>query len=189
MSLNHPYANTTATEAWPPNVHLCRQRLAPLGIRVHQVFKDNFLPFENNCFDIVINRHAAFSLSEVSRVLKPGGLFITQQVGCHNNSALLDRFDPRHIPSYPDWTLKNVVSEFKALGFDVLYQNEAFPESRFYDVGAIVYVAKNIPWEFKDFSVDRHYPALCALQKDIEATGVVSCHEHRFIVAGQKNKV
>jgi len=29
----------------------------------------------------VINRHESFSASEVFRVLKPGGIFVTQQVG------------------------------------------------------------------------------------------------------------
>ena len=32
LSLGHPFANTSATEAFPPNVKLCRENLLPLGI-------------------------------------------------------------------------------------------------------------------------------------------------------------
>ena len=35
LTLGHPYARTTVTEGYPPNAALCRERLAPLGIRVN----------------------------------------------------------------------------------------------------------------------------------------------------------
>ncbi|MNJ78400.1 hypothetical protein D3C77_761450 [compost metagenome] len=37
----------------------------------------------------MINRHEAYSVQELNRILKPGGLFITQQVGGQNNRGLL----------------------------------------------------------------------------------------------------
>lgn len=39
-------------------------------------------------FDIIISRHEAFDIDEVYRLLKPNGLFITQQVGGLNNKEL-----------------------------------------------------------------------------------------------------
>ncbi|WP_365845908.1 hypothetical protein [Clostridium sp.] len=38
-------------------------------------------PFEDNTFDIVINRHESYCVSEVKRILKTDGIFIAQQVG------------------------------------------------------------------------------------------------------------
>ena len=32
LSLRHPYVKTSATEAYPPNIQLCRETLLPLGI-------------------------------------------------------------------------------------------------------------------------------------------------------------
>ncbi|MCD7799889.1 MAG: SAM-dependent methyltransferase, partial [Ruminococcus sp.] len=32
LSLNHPYSKTAATEGYPPNVKLCKNRLLTLGI-------------------------------------------------------------------------------------------------------------------------------------------------------------
>ena len=81
LTLNHPYNNTSVTEMWEPNVKLCKEKLAPLGIDVKQVFNDSELPFEDNTFDMIINRHESFDIKEVRRILKPNGIFITQQVG------------------------------------------------------------------------------------------------------------
>ena len=79
LSLNHPYANTAATENYPPNVDLCRETLLPLGIDFRVADGKGLLPFEDASFDMVINRHGDFNPGEIHRVLKPGGLFITQQ--------------------------------------------------------------------------------------------------------------
>ncbi|WAG61010.1 class I SAM-dependent methyltransferase [Clostridium estertheticum] len=56
LTLKHPYNNTFATEAYQPNFELCKKTLMPLGIGVRQVFNDNYLPFENDIFDVIINR-------------------------------------------------------------------------------------------------------------------------------------
>ncbi|MFT3891767.1 MAG: hypothetical protein QM730_09060 [Anaerolineales bacterium] len=43
--------NTYATEGYPPNVPIARNRLKPLGVKVIQVWGDDILPFENDYFD------------------------------------------------------------------------------------------------------------------------------------------
>lgn len=70
LTLEHPYALTSVTEAYPPNVKICVENFEPLGITVRQVYEDDKLPYENNCFDIIINRHESFDAYEVSRLLK-----------------------------------------------------------------------------------------------------------------------
>ena len=42
--------------------------------------EDKPLPFADNSFDLVLNRHDSYDVNEVRRVLKPGGYFITQDV-------------------------------------------------------------------------------------------------------------
>jgi hypothetical protein len=44
LSLGHPHENTAVTEAWPPNIRLCLEKLAPLGILVHPVREEAPLP-------------------------------------------------------------------------------------------------------------------------------------------------
>ena len=45
---------------------------------------------DKETFDIVINRHGAFDENEIWRVLKPKGIFITQQVGAENDRELVE---------------------------------------------------------------------------------------------------
>lgn len=85
LSLRHPYSNTSATEAYPPNVRLCEKTLCPLGVDFHRADASEDLPFEDEAFDIVINRHGSFCVSELHRVVKRGGIFITEQVGAEND--------------------------------------------------------------------------------------------------------
>lgn len=84
----HP-PHTVATEAWAPNVPVARERLRPLGVDVVQVegAPDNNLqasdeaggdlPFEPESFDLITNRHESFLATEVARVLRSGGIFLT----------------------------------------------------------------------------------------------------------------
>lgn len=89
LSLGHPNRNTAATEGFPPNVELCKKRLLPQGIDFRQCNDESKIPFADNSFDILINRHGRFDPEEVGRILKPQGLFITQQVGGKNDRDLV----------------------------------------------------------------------------------------------------
>lgn len=187
LSLNHHYYNTYATEAYPPNVELCKRTLMPLGIDIRQVFNDNYLPFENHMFDIIINRHEAFDINEVYRLLKPNGLFITQQVGGLNNKEL-SKFligDLKEITSI-EHTLKNNLNLIKNIGLTILRSDEYFPKLKFFDVGALVYFAKIIEWEFPNFSIDSCFKQLCELQSIVEQQGYIESKEHRFLIVAQK---
>jgi SAM-dependent methyltransferase len=81
--------NTHATEAWAPNVPVAREHLEPLGVTVHAIEnEDDPLPFAEASLDLIINRHDSYDPNEVRRVLRPGGTFITQQVGGQNDADL-----------------------------------------------------------------------------------------------------
>lgn len=188
LTLNHPYTNTYATEAYPPNYEFCTKKLQPLGIDVRQVFDDKCLPFEKDMFDIIINRHESFAINEVYRLLKPDGLFITQQVGGLNNKEL-SRFLIRDFKEITcsEHNLNNNVVFFQNKGFTILKSEEYYPKLRFFDVGALVYFAKIIEWEFPNFSVDRCFNKLCQLHSIVEQQGFFESKEHRFIIVVKKN--
>lgn len=186
LTLNHPHHLTYVTEAYPPNVELCSERLAPLGITVRQIFDDSQIPYSDGIFDVVVNRHESFDMREVDRILKPGGIFITEQVGGENGVNLRSILAPGFINPFADHTLMNNVKIIASQGFEILMQEEAFPVTRFFDVGAVVYFAKAIVWEFPDFSVPSCFPQLCDLQKQLDNKKVIENREHRFIIAAQK---
>ena len=188
LSLNHPYRNTSVTEMWEPNVKLCKERLEPLGIEVKQVFNDDDLPFEDDTFDIIINRHASFDIKEVRRILKPNGIFITQQVGGKNNEVLSKALIKDFKPLFSENILDNKLKELEKNFFETLYAKEFFPYLRFKDIGAIVYFAKIIEWEFPNFSVDNCKNRLLYAQQILEQNGCIEGKIHRFLLVLRKAK-
>lgn len=177
---------TVATEGYAPNVPIARDRLEPLGARVVEVGDDGRLPLEDEAFDLVINRHESYDPAEVWRVLRPGGTFITQQVGGEDDLDLnrLLGADAEH--PYAHWTAAYAARELRTAGFEVLDQREAFPFTRFYDIGAIVYYLKAVPWQIPDFSVERYRDQLRALHERITREGYVDIRNHRFLLIARK---
>lgn len=186
LTLNHPHEITSVTEGYPPNYNRCLETLSPLGITVKPVDESNHLDFPNQHFDIVIDRHEAYNLNEVIRVLKPGGYFITQQCGGLNNVDLSRRFIPDFVSEYADFNYLSQVDAFRMAGFEVIRHEENLPKLRFFDVGAIVFYAKNIPWEFPGFSVEDFLPQLDEMKKMIEKNRHIESTESRFLIIAKK---
>ena len=120
LSLNHPHGNTAATENYQPNVELCREVLLPLGIDFRPADGGGKLPFDDGSFDMVINRHGDFNAEEIWRVLKPGGLFITQQVGAENDRELVELLCGETELPFPEQYLDVTTRKFRDTGFGIL---------------------------------------------------------------------
>lgn len=186
LSLGHPHENTAATEAYPPNVELCRKVLLPLGVDFRPAKASGPLPWPDGSFDMVIDRHGDFDPAEISRVLRPGGVFVTQQVGAQNDRELVELLLPGAPLPFPGNHLAAVAERFRAQGFAILDAQEAFRPIRFYDVGALVWFARVIEWEFPGFSVEGCFPRLLETQKIFEETGRLEGSIHRFLLAIRK---
>ncbi|PHP51759.1 class I SAM-dependent methyltransferase [Actinomyces ruminis] len=187
LSFHHPNENTAATEGYPPNVELCKQILLPLGIDFREADRSDRLPFPDASFDAITNRHGDYDVAELRRTLKPNGLFLTQQVGAENDSELVQLLLP-HItdPPYPDQYLDTREAELREYGFDVLESGEAHRPIRFFDVGALVWFARIIEWEFPGFSVEGCLDRLYEAQEIIEKNGAIEGSIHRFYVVARK---
>jgi SAM-dependent methyltransferase len=161
---------TVATEGWAPNVPVAAARLEPLGIPVvhDEGAIDNVdqvehpprgrLAFRDSAFDLVINRHEAFAAAEVSRVLTPGGRFVTQQA----DSAGGDARELIGLPS-PSGRLFDrsfAAEQLEAAGFVVQDGADAIEAITFTDVGAFAWYLRMIPWTVPGFTIDAHRPAL-----------------------------
>ena len=186
LSLGHPFKNTAATEGYPPNIDLCGEELLPLGIDFRPVCGNGALPFPDGSFDRIINRHGDFDPAELFRLLKPGGLFITQQVGAENDRELVELLLPGTKPPFPEQYLSIARKKLEQAGFSILRGEEAFRPIVFYDVGALVWFAWIIQWEFPGFSVEKDLPRLLRAQELLERDGSLSGRIHRFLLVAQK---
>ena len=179
-------ADTSATEGYPPNLPLARRRLEPLGVRVEPPLPVDRLPFADGRFDLVINRHEAYVPTEVQRVLRPGGRFLTQQVGGRDNIRLNQLLGAEGARQYGDWDLSRAVHELEEVGLRIIDAREEFPETVFADVGAVVYYLKAVPWQIDGFSVDEYREPLLALHQTIQADGGLLVTSHRFLVEAER---
>jgi SAM-dependent methyltransferase len=178
--------DTHATESYLPNQPIAFQRLSPLGVKVHPIQDEYALPFESGRFTLVINRHESYDPGEVFRILKPGGVFITQQVGELDNLELNLLLDPQGTPALTDWGLETETAKLYEAGFEVSQAEKAALRSSFMDIGAVVYYLRAIPWQIEGFSPETYAEKLLRLHDFIEQQGVFITTAHRFLIVAHK---
>lgn len=177
---------THATEAYPPNQVIAQKRLSPLGVIVHPIQDGPYLPFNKAQFDLVINRHESFNPQEIHRILKPGGVFISQQVGGLDNLELNQVLEDRISFPYLDWGMEKALTGLYEADFRVIRAEKAPLRSSFRDIGAIVYYLKAIPWQIPGFDPQADRDKLIRLHNIIERQGEFITTAHRFLIVAQK---
>lgn len=179
--------DTCATEGYLPNVSVARRRLEPLGVRVADVSElGDRLPFEAASFDLVIDRHNGCDAGEVYRVLRPGGRYLTQQVGGENCMDLNRFLQDELYYAYGDMSLAGDVRRLEAAGFRILDQRQAFPGLAFLDIAAVVFYLTAIPWQIEGFSVEKYRGKLFQMHRIIQSEGEFVVKEHRTLVEAEK---
>lgn len=176
---------TYATEGYAPNVPVAESALAPLGVKVVAVEKDESIPLPDNHFELIINRHESYVPSEVWRMLKPGGLFITQQCGGQNDIEL-NHWLQANAPEYVHWNVEYAAGELKQQGFELLECKAEATNTRFYDIGAILYYLNIIEWQIEDYAFEKYREQIVKLHERINAEGYVDTTCDRFLILARK---
>lgn len=180
---------TFATEAYVPNIPIARARLEPLGVQVVPLTDEEprRLPFEDCTFDLILNRHGYYWEPEISRILQPGGVFLTQQVGNRNDIGIRELLGAPDAVPIDEWEdLEGAVRAVQLAGLRVTKQLEDIYPQRFYDVGALVYQLKAVPWQIPDFSIEGYFDRLKTIHIQIQREGFVDVLEHRFLLIAEK---
>jgi SAM-dependent methyltransferase len=178
-----------ATEGYPPNLPIAQRRLGPLGVEVCDTTADptnSHLPFADGQFDVIIDRHDEFVSAELFRILRPGGLFITQQCGGYGEKDLIEWFSGKDASDPMDWTAGVASRQLEESGFQITNVQEVYPEYAFLDVGAVVFDLRARPWNVDGFSVDRYRAQLLAMHEHISEHGRFIVNDQRFLVEAKK---
>ncbi len=191
-SLGQLPERTYATEGYQPNVAIARDRLKPLRVDVIRTYSEDntkrpqagALPFRTESLDMIIDRHESFVASEVHRVLKRGGIFLTQQAGSANYPELNEFLGAPKIEAI--WDLQVARQQITKTGLHVTAGQEALLESKFMDIGAVVFLLLAIPWQLEGFTVVRHLDKLKELHQLIARTGSLSVTARRFYLSSMK---
>ena len=175
-----------ATEGWPPNAALARQRLAPIGGTVVDVGEDADLPFADASFDLVVSRHpVVVRWDEVARVLSPGGTYLSQQVGAGSVRELTDfMMGPQPVGQgrRPD----RAVAAATAAGLDVVDLRAEALRMEFFDIAAVIVFLRKVLWTVPDFTVEAYGDRLLALHLWIESGGPFVAYSQRFLIEARK---
>ncbi|TMU87470.1 class I SAM-dependent methyltransferase [Bacillus sp. BHET2] len=174
-----------ATEGYPLNVSVARSCLEPLGVRVEGITGDDHLPFQENQFDLILNKHESYSPSEVKRILSPEGIFLTQQVGGDDCNEINKALDAPINEEFLHWNLEYAQTQLEEEGFDILFSKEEYSIQRFYDVGALVYYLKAIPWQITDFTIEKYRDSLFQVHESIQQQGFFEVKQNRFVLKGR----
>jgi SAM-dependent methyltransferase len=175
-------ARAAATEGWPTNQVLARERLEPLGVTVAGIADDDPLPFPDRSLDLIVSRHpTVVRFDEVARTLAPTGRYLAQHIGPGSNRELTDfLMGPQPVSDLR--SAGRAVREAEAAGLEVLDLREATLEVAFFDIGAVVWFLRKVVWAVPGFTVARYRPRLEALHRRMEAGRPFVSHATRFLL-------
>lgn len=174
-----------ATEAWLPNVPVARRNLRPLGAQVVAA-AESALPFRAQRFDLVTSRHPVNTCwPEISRVLCPGGSYLSQQVGPGSVHELTEAMlgpTPVGLARDPD----RIAAGAEAAGLRVRQLRSEALSMEFGDIAAVVHFLRKVIWIVPDFTVGAYRDRLAALHDRIQAEGPFVAHSQRFLIEASK---
>ncbi|MEW1953472.1 class I SAM-dependent methyltransferase [Terrabacter sp. NPDC080008] len=135
-----------ATEGWPPNVPVARAALEPRGVEVveHDADRCVPLPLADGSVDLVTNRHEAYDPADLARLLAPGGVLLTQQVGSRDAEQAREWFGT---PAPRTWTLERAAADLEQAGIVVEDSADAVGVYRFDSVRVLLRYFSHVPWD------------------------------------------
>ncbi len=148
------------------------------------------LAVTDTAFDAVLAKHADYDPDAVFRVLRPGGHFLTQQMGDHDTASIFEAFE---WGSFGDYWRRRFVAEgrvfrptvetgerFQALGCEIVDYRQFDVPMYFKDLRSLVLFLKSSPLP-EPFDPETHWPAVTRLVDEhttelgIETTHIESC--------------
>ena len=184
--ISRPPPVLVATESWPPNVAVARRNLRPLGAAVVEADDEADLPFRTGSFDLAVSRHPTVAIwPEIARVLRPGGTYLSQQVGAGSNRELTD-FMMGPQPVDPARSPQVAVAEARAAGLIVADLREQALRVEFYDVAAVVHFLRKVLWTVPGFTVQGYLDPLARMHERIVSRGPFVSHAQRFLIEARK---
>jgi SAM-dependent methyltransferase len=161
--------------------------LHPLGAVVVADADEPPLPFADAAFDLVVSRHpVTVWWAEIARVLRPGGTYLSQQVGPASVFELVEYF----LGPLPDARAKRGPDDARdaatRAGLDVTDLRSERLRVEFSDIGAVVYFLRKVIWMVPGFTVAAYRDRLRDLHDLIQSEGPFVAHSSRFLITARK---
>ncbi len=175
-----------ATESWPPNLAVAARHLRARGAAVVADDDQPPLPFRSGVFDLVTSRHPVSTWwAEIARVLRPGGVYFSQQIGA-GSVGELSAFFLGPLPPGTERDPEHARAAAQQAGLDVIDLRQESLRMAFYDIGAVVYFLRKVIWTVPGFTVSRYRAELAALHDRIQADGAFVAYAKRFLIEARQ---
>lgn len=189
LSLAPSFGQGIGIDIYANQVETAQQNKAEQGVTNvdFKVMDGHQLQFEDASFDVVLNRHAGITATEVVRVLRPGGHFITQQVGHLTSLNILHAFGWTPESFGDDWwqPANELAEEFEALNCRVIAQGSYNVRFRFLDIPSFIFWLTSVPFpEWIKF--EQHGPTVLQFIQDNQTEQGIETNRHSELLIVQK---
>jgi len=166
-----------AVEQWQPPV---------AARRIDHVVEAAGLPFRDHAFDLVVSRHpVGTDWAGTARILRPGGVFLSQQIGAGTNrelsEAMLGPLPPAE-RQHPE----QIAAAARAAGFEVLQVRGERLRAEYYDIAAVAHFLRKVIWTVPDFTIDKYRTRLRAVHDEITVNGMFVSHAKRVLIEARR---
>ncbi len=184
-------------DADPNMVQVARENTPPsLANKVSfEVMRAEALQFPDAAFDVVLSRHAPVCVAEVVRVLCPGGIFITQQVGGRNTQNVFSVFGWGSNGVYwskvweeegiPPQDVASLSGSFPQAGCVVIARAEYDVRYYFLGVESFIFWLKSVPLP-EEFDVEKHWQQVARIVAEHSSPKGIETNEHRELLVVRK---
>lgn len=145
------------------------------------------LQFDAETFDVVLLRQAKAYVSEIVRVLRPGGYFITQQIGMRNSLNILNAFDWTPASFGEDWwqPAAELAEQFRAHDCHIVAEAEYDVPYWFHDIESFLFWLMAVPWPER-IDLEKHWQNVNQIVDSFSTERGIETNEHRGLLIIQK---
>lgn len=146
------------------------------------------LEFPAESFDVVLNRHAPAYPAEIARVVRPGGVFLTQQVGARNHGNITALFGCGPGGQYATDVGQTVVAwaeAFAVMGWAVRARAEYDVPYFYKDAASLLFWLRALPMP-EDFALERHWPQVEHILTAFQTPRGIATNLHRELLIVHK---
>lgn len=187
LTLAPSFGSGIGVDADPAMIEAAREN-TPVSLAEKVTFiegRAEALPMADTSCDVVLNRHAVVAVAEIVRVLRPGGCFVTQQVGAQNTFNITTLFG-----CGPSMGGQRIAPEQEIPALADAFQQRG--------CAIVSYATYNVPYYFKDtesllfwmqavgvpphFDIERHWKSVDYLLTEYMTPRGVETNEHRELL-------
>ena len=146
----------------------------------------NKLPFPKDYFDVITCKHAPFSVKELFRVLKPNGIFITQQVGEKDKQNIKDIFGRgQSFGGKSGTSMNRYIKELEQFKFKIIKKETYNATQYFESMKDIIFLLKNTPI-IPHFNIEKDKKYLQELEEKYKTAEGIKTNSNRYLIISKK---